>query len=108
VIGVDFEPALLEIGERRPHDAGLDITWAEADLAALAVADGWADVVLSVLGVIYAADHAAAARELIRTVTPGGRIVRSGQPAAGDGEHLVPLPPGAPTCEWATKRLGAG
>ena len=76
-IGVDFEPALLVIAKNRAAEAGVRIHWELADVSALGVSDGWANVVLSVFGVMYAADHDRAARELSRCVAPDGRIVLS-------------------------------
>lgn len=75
VIGVDFEPALLRVAEQRASDAGCDVRWLRGDLAALPVPDDWADVVLSVFGVMYAGDQAAAVGELARVAAPGARVV---------------------------------
>ena len=75
VTAVDFEPVLIELAEQRALSAGVDIHWLLGDLEDLPVSDSSADVVLSVFGVMYAADHAAAARELDRVTAPGGRVV---------------------------------
>ena len=45
-----------------------------ADAEALPYADSSYDVVLSTFGVMFAPDHARAARELLRVCRPGGRI----------------------------------
>src|SRR3954466_15202810 len=62
VVGVDLEPALLDVARRRAGGAGAGIDWRVGDAAALsAVASGPFDAVLSVFGAMYAADHEAAA-----------------------------------------------
>src|SRR4051812_6778098 len=71
-VGVDFEPALLAIARER---ASADVEFLEGDITALPVGDGEFDVVVSVFGVMYAADHEAAAHELARVVKPGGRVI---------------------------------
>ena len=73
VLGIDTEPALLGLARQRAS-ADLDVRWVEGDAEALPVTDEHADVVLSVFGAMYAADHAAAARELVRVLAPYGRL----------------------------------
>ncbi|MHB1717263.1 MAG: class I SAM-dependent methyltransferase [Acidimicrobiales bacterium] len=53
VTGVDFEPALLRVAEQRAQNARRDVRWLHGDLEALPVPDESADVVISVLGVMY-------------------------------------------------------
>ena len=74
VIGVDFEPSLLAQARERARRAGLEIRFVDGALEALPIADGQANVVLSAFGAMYALDHAAAARELVRVLTTSGRI----------------------------------
>jgi SAM-dependent methyltransferase len=57
------------------QDAGRDVQWLRGDLAALPLPDDSADVVLSVFGVMYATDQAAATGELARIAAPGARVV---------------------------------
>jgi SAM-dependent methyltransferase len=52
---------------------GVEAEWLEGDLATLPVADGVADVVLSVFGVIFAVDPSAALSEVARILRPDGR-----------------------------------
>jgi SAM-dependent methyltransferase len=77
VVGVDSEPALLDVAAVRAAEVRADIDWRVGDAAALPdVVDGAFDAVVSVFGAMYAADQDAAARELARAVTPdGGRVV---------------------------------
>jgi SAM-dependent methyltransferase len=109
VIGVDFEPALLRVAEQRARDAERDVRWLSGDMVALPVPDDWADVVLSVFGVMYAADQAAAAGELARVAAPGARVVLASWlpgsvlPAMGQvlSGYLSPPPTGGgPPSRW--------
>ncbi|MGI8521850.1 MAG: class I SAM-dependent methyltransferase [Nocardioides sp.] len=70
VIGVDAAPRLLEVARMRAQTFGVDLEVREGDLLALPVADASADVVLSVFGVIFAADPARALREVARVLRP--------------------------------------
>jgi SAM-dependent methyltransferase len=77
VIGVDPAARLIDVARERAAAAALDAEFAVGDAASLPLADGEADVTVSVFGVIFATDHAAAAAELARVTAPGGRIVIS-------------------------------
>jgi SAM-dependent methyltransferase len=77
VTGVDPAARLLEVARERAAAQGIDAVFASGDAAALPLADGEADLVLSVFGVIFAPDPAAAAAEMARVTAPGGRIVLS-------------------------------
>jgi SAM-dependent methyltransferase len=75
VVATDLTPALLEVGERNARARGLALRWEVADAQALPFADGEFDAVLSAIGAIFAPDHAATARELLRVCRPGGTVV---------------------------------
>ena len=77
VTGVDPAGRLLEVARRRAADAGVAASFSEGHAAALPVADGEADLVMSVFGVIFAPEPPAAAAEMARVTAPGGRIVLS-------------------------------
>jgi SAM-dependent methyltransferase len=108
VVGVDFEPALLTVAEQRSFDLGLRVRWEAADVATLPIPGGWATVVLSVFGVMYAADHAAAVCEMTRCAAPDGRVVLASwapgsfMPAMGQAlsEFLPPPPNTGPPSRW--------
>ena len=109
VVGVDLEPALLRLARRRAMSLGLPVRWETAEATALPVPDGWADVVLSVFGVMYASDQEAAARELARCAAPGARVVLASwvpgsfMPAMGGAlsAFLPPPPPSSgPPSRW--------
>jgi ubiquinone/menaquinone biosynthesis C-methylase UbiE len=74
VTSTDYVPALLEDGRRRAAAERLEVEFREADAEALPFADGAFDVVLSSFGVMFAPNHARAARELLRVCRSGGRI----------------------------------
>ncbi|MER7443525.1 class I SAM-dependent methyltransferase [Micromonospora avicenniae] len=108
-VGVDLEPALLELARRRAADDGLTIDWRVGDASRLPLPDDSAEVVLSVFGVMYANDHDAAARELSRVCGPSGRVLLTAWtpggllPAMGQvlGRYLPPPPAAsAPPSRW--------
>jgi SAM-dependent methyltransferase len=74
VTSTDYVPALLDGGRRRADAEGLDITFEVADAEALPYEAERFDVVLSTFGVMFAPDHAQAAREMMRVCRTGGRI----------------------------------
>ena len=106
VTGLDAEPVLLELAAGRGEDR---VTWRGSDLVPLEAETGGFDVVGSIFGAMYAADHEAAAMELVRVCAPGGRIVTTAwvpgsfMPAFGAAvaPFLSPPPPGSgPPSRW--------
>jgi SAM-dependent methyltransferase len=77
VVGVDPATRLLEVARAEAAARGLDATFEQGEAAQLPLGDGEADVVLSVFGVIFAPDAAAAVGEIARVTAPGGRIAIS-------------------------------
>lgn len=77
VVGVDAAPRLLEVARTRAQTSGVDLEVREGDLLALPVDDASVDVVLSVFGVIFAADPPQALREIARVLRLGGRVLVS-------------------------------
>jgi SAM-dependent methyltransferase len=77
VTGVDPAARLLEVARAEAAARGLDADFVPGDAAELPLADGEADLVLSVFGVIFAPDPRAAAAEMARVTAPDGRIVLS-------------------------------
>lgn len=77
VVGVDPTQRLLEIARREAAARDLDAEFLAGDAAALPLDDGDVDVVVSVFGVIFAPDAAAAAAEIARVCRPAGRIALS-------------------------------
>jgi SAM-dependent methyltransferase len=77
VIGIDPAARLIEVASEQAAAQRLDATFATGTAAQLPLADGAADAVLSVFGVIFAPDPEAAAAEMARITAPAGRIVIS-------------------------------
>ena len=109
VTGVDLEPRLLDIARERSRDSGVEVEWLLGDVESLPIADAAAETVLSVFGVMYASDHAAAADELARVTRPGGELGlaswRPGSAMAAIGNVLaayLPAPPASsgPPTAW--------
>ena len=114
-VGIDYVPALLDIARRRAEAEDLDIEFAEADAENLPYGDATFDVVLSAIGVMFAADHARAARELVRVARPGGRIAIAswtpegfvGGMLAAVGRHVSPPPGAQPATRWGVETVVA-
>ncbi|MGZ4186097.1 MAG: class I SAM-dependent methyltransferase [Solirubrobacteraceae bacterium] len=108
VVGLDFEPILLEIAKARAREDGLDIEWMLADLQSAPLERAAFTVVLSAFGVMYASDHDAAAAALARCSAPGARLALAAwvpgsfMPAMGAAlaPYLPPPPGGTPPSRW--------
>lgn len=74
VTGVDIASDLLAAARANAEAAALDIDYRVGDAEALPFPDGAFDAVVSTVGVMFATDQDAAARELARVVKPGGRL----------------------------------
>jgi SAM-dependent methyltransferase len=111
VTGIDLSPRLIGVAEARAAAGGLHIHYSVGDAENLDVDDGSFDVVASCFGMIFAPDHAAAARELARVTREGGRLgFTAWRPdgSMGDmfrffGQYQPPPPEGAGTpLQWGT------
>jgi len=89
VTGVDPASRLLEVARAAAADRGLEATFLPGEAASLPLADGEADVVLSVFGVIFAPDPQAAAAEMARVSAPRGRIVFNAWIPGGTASEAV-------------------
>jgi SAM-dependent methyltransferase len=74
VTGIDLSPDQLDKARARLVAEGLDVDLHEANAEELPFPDGRFDVVVSVLGVIFAPDHARATAEMVRVCRPGGTV----------------------------------
>jgi ubiquinone/menaquinone biosynthesis C-methylase UbiE len=74
VTGIDLAPGLIETARKLAAEQGLEIRFETGDAEALPVEDASFDVVSSSMGLIFAPDHAAVARELARVTKSGGRL----------------------------------
>jgi SAM-dependent methyltransferase len=77
VTGVDPAQRLLDVAATRFSERGLTGDFVIGEAASMPLDDASADLEISVFGVIFAPDAAAAAAELARVLAPGGRIVLS-------------------------------
>ena len=74
VVASDLTPELLDVGRAAAEAEGLDLAWEQGDAEALPYADDEFDAVISVVGVMFAPHHQAAADELVRVCRPGGTL----------------------------------
>jgi SAM-dependent methyltransferase len=75
VTGVDLSPVLIETARARARERGLEIDYRVGDCERLeGIDDASFDVLASTVGVMFAPDHAATARQIARAVKPGGRL----------------------------------
>ena len=111
VTSTDYVPALLEDGRRRAAGERLPMTFQEADAEALPFENESFDVVLSSFGVMFVADHARAAAELIRVCRSGGKIGLANWTPRGFigklfgvvGKHVPPPPALTPPSRWGVE-----
>ena len=107
VTGVDLAPVLIETARERAAEQGLEIDYRVGDCENLEFEDGSFEAVSSTLGIMFAPDHAAAARELARVTAPGGRIcLACWTPDGGLGRMFkvmapfMPAPPPSSPFAW--------
>ena len=113
--GIDYVPELLDIARLRAQAEELDIEFVQSDAEDLPYGDATFDVVLSAIGVMFAADHARAARELVRVCRPGGRIGLAswtpegfvGGMLAAVGRHVTPPAGAQPATRWGVEAVVA-
>ncbi len=111
VTGIDYVPALLATAEQRALAEGLTVDFREADAERLPFEDGSFDSVLSSIGVMFTADHARAADELVRVAKRGGHVgIASWTPTGFIGRllktvgtHAAPPPGALPPTRWGTE-----
>ncbi|MGH2794898.1 MAG: class I SAM-dependent methyltransferase [Actinomycetota bacterium] len=72
--GVDYVPALLEVGRRRAASEGLDVAFTEGDVENIPFPDASFDYVVSTLGAMFAPNQEKTASEILRVVRPGGTV----------------------------------
>ena len=77
VVGIDIARNLVDAGNRRAAEAGLDrLKFQEGDACDLqGVGDHSFDLTLSVFGAMFAPKPLDVAKEMVRVTKPGGRIV---------------------------------
>jgi SAM-dependent methyltransferase len=107
VTGIDLAPVLIETAKERAREQGLDIDYAVGDAEALDLPDASFDKVSSTLGIMFAPDHEAVARELARVTGPGGRIALANWTLTGGLGRMFkvmasyqPAPPPSSPFDW--------
>jgi len=110
VTSTDYVPSLLDRGRERAAAERLTVQFQEADAEALPFKDASFDVVLSTFGVMFTANQALAAKELLRVCRPGGRIGMANWTPEGFvgrlfkliGEYVPPAPGVKSPALWGT------
>ncbi len=76
VVGIDFSGAMLKRGREKLQRKRLDstISLVRGDASSIPLADGSVDAVTIAFGIRNVEDRAAACREMIRVLRPGGRL----------------------------------
>jgi SAM-dependent methyltransferase len=106
VTGLDFAPGLIESAQRLAREESLEVRFEVGDAESLPYSDASFAVVSSSMGMIFAPDHRAVAREIARVCRPGGRLgFTAWRPDVGFGvvtrRFQPPLPPDAGDAdEW--------
>jgi len=112
VSGIDIAANLLEQARARALAAGVSIGFEEADAEALPFADDTFDLAVSMFGVMFTPQPAAATAELRRVTKPGGQIALANwTPEGFIGKmfrvfkaHLPQAPAGVPSpMEWGNE-----
>lgn len=100
VTGVDIASNSIEQARARAKAEGLQVQFDEGDAEMLPYADGSFDVVVSLIGAMFAPRPDEVAAELVRVCVPGGRIVMANWTPEGHvgqmfkiiGKHVPPPP----------------
>jgi SAM-dependent methyltransferase len=110
VTAVDPAQRLLDTGRAEAAARGVDVTFLRGEAARLPLPDSSADAVVSVFGVIFAADARAAAAEMARIAAPGARVVLTAWMPGGaladvmrirrEATEAAGVPAGPPPFAW--------
>jgi SAM-dependent methyltransferase len=108
VTGVDIASNLIEQARARAKAEGVDARFEEGDAEALPYEDGSFDLVVSLIGAMFAPRPERVAVEFVRVCRPGGRIVMGNWTPEGHvgqmfkiiGKHVPPSPLMASPVKW--------
>lgn len=108
VTGIDIASNLIEQARARARAEGLDVRFDEGDAEMLPYEDAEFDLVVSLIGAMFAPRPERVAAELVRVCRPGGRIVMANWTPEGHigqmfkiiGKHAPPPPLMAPPMKW--------
>jgi ubiquinone/menaquinone biosynthesis C-methylase UbiE len=111
VVASDITPENFEAGRGAARDGGVEVEWVEGNAESLPFPDATFDAVTSCFGAMFAANHHAVARELVRVCRPAsviGMMNFTPDGAAGDFFRVLsadapPAPAGSlPPLLWGT------
>lgn len=121
VTGVDIASNLIQQARERALKEEVDVRFDEGDAEALPYMDASFDVVVSLIGAMFAPRPEQVAAELLRVCRPGGQVIMAnwtpdgfvGQMFKTISKHVPPPPMMASPVQWGDedivrKRLGAG
>src|SRR5919204_6815634 len=117
VTASDLSAELIETAKLHAAEHGLEIDFAVVDAESTPYEDASFDVVSSSVGVTFAPDHRAIARELARVTEPGGRIgLTAWRPEVGVGAMFLAMKPFMPpqpegagnTFQWGDESYAEG
>jgi len=108
VTGIDIAANSIEAARSRARAEGVDARFEEGDAEAIAYEDGEFDLVVSLIGAMFAPRPERVAAELVRVCRPGGRIAMAnwtpegfvGQMFKVVGRHVPPSPLMASPVKW--------
>ena len=97
VTASDVTPENFAAGREAARSAGVEVEWIEGDAQALPFADGEFDAVTSCFGAMFASNHQATAREMLRVCRAGGVIgMMNFTPDGAGGDFFRVLAPYMP------------
>lgn len=107
VTGIDIASNLIEQARARARVEGVDVQFDEGDAEMLPYEDASFDLVVSLIGAMFAPRPERVAAEIVRVCRPGGRIVMANWTPEGHvgqmfrilGKH-VPPPPMPSPLQW--------
>jgi SAM-dependent methyltransferase len=108
VTGIDIATNLIEQARARAQAENLDVRFDEGDAEMLPYEDGSFDIVISLIGAMFAPRPELVAAELKRVCRPGGKIIMGnwtptgfvGQMFKTQGKHVPPPAIMAPPVKW--------
>lgn len=75
VVGIDISPPWIEQARQRAAEEGLDVRFDVGDVEDMPYEDGRFDLVVSLIGAMFAPDPQKAVSEMLRVCRSGGRVV---------------------------------
>ncbi|WP_243303852.1 class I SAM-dependent methyltransferase [Geothrix oryzisoli] len=108
VTGIDIATNSIAAARSRARAEGVEARFEEGDAEAIAYEDGEFDLVVSLIGAMFAPRPERVAAELVRVCRPGGRIAMAnwtpggfvGEMFKAIGRHVPPPPLMAPPVQW--------